>query len=168
MLHRRLSGDMERLDSLGLKSAGSDNRNSFVFSIGANPEMRLPAKQPGEADAAALAVLGVLVRGLQEHGFNLTEPEFNKTGQACSSVSLPDGKMHLLLGVRRREDRALFLLPTWERLTPGKYFPSSTSTSHSERLRETINHVLADQMRAESLQRLTEREASTTWENLRR
>lgn len=139
-------------------------KNSFLFSIGTQSPIDLPPR-PGtrrEADPAALHVLGLLASQLGKQGFIATKPTFNKTGQACSSVSFADTKVHLILGVMRSEDRARFWL--WTR-GPSALPHSAVdrTTRDSKSVYEALNEALSREIGVQSLQWLTEREANALW-----
>jgi hypothetical protein len=144
-----------------LPNPGSEVRNSFVFLVDANSGIQVPEApvQPKTSDPVALDILNLLLQWLNGRGLSVTAAEFNKTGQACSSVSFEGAKLYLILGVRREVNRVSALLLTWNRKPKEKYFESDSIASSSEKVRETIYHILGNEMKVDSLQRLTERDA---------
>jgi hypothetical protein len=154
---------MERLDPLKIAHISSLPRNSFLFSIAPGPGGVYPtAILTGGLDAAALHMIDLIARALTAHGFAATQPKLNRTRQACTTVALPNSTVALLMGAARHHNHMFFLLLTWER-TPRTKAAASTNTADIEQLRSTIAHILADELRVESLERMAERDAAAAF-----
>jgi hypothetical protein len=165
---------MERLDPLAAMSLlhrNSDVRNCFLFSSSPNsgPELASLSEgpRPRIPDPANLHVLSLLADALQKGGFSISKPEINKTGQASSLVTFSSRRIGVFLAVKRREERMSFFLLT---LQSGRSSPSTKPTEGNEweELSAALNRILLTELRADSVQRLTQREAEVHWRRLSR
>jgi len=160
---------MERLDPLAAMSLlhrNSDVRNCFLFSSSPNsgPELASLSEGPRPAN---LHVLSLLADALQKGGFSISKPEINKTGQASALVTFSSRRIGVFLAVKRREERMSFFLLT---LQSGRSSPSMKPTEGNEweELSAALNRILLTELRADSVQRLTQREAEVHWRRLSR
>jgi hypothetical protein len=152
--------------ALNVSVSDSDMRSCFEFCLGQDSSIPLPpAEKPGSflPHPGTETVLRLILRALDKKGFHISEPSHGKMGEAGAYVSFPDYTVDVVLCAICSENATRFSLLTWKRSSSSGPNTLSAPLDQWRKLCEAMDQILAENLKADSLQWLTRNEAEALW-----